>query len=362
LHVVRPGWSFDTLVPYLLRDWTGTFELQVTSARIGAALKHVFPDPRGKSVAFAGCGAGGLLAEISGDFERILGFDLTLPILAAARQLLDGKTLDLPLPRVLNESGLVSLHRRDPRLARQKVELIAMDALDMAFANQSVDCVVSVFLTDILPDPSALAHEVHRVLSENGIWINYGPSGNNLRALWRFDQTEAAAFFATAGFTVLQAKVQRGTNLDLTGVCPLTSFRNAMFYLTIARKIRKAEATAAARTPGPDELWEIVPRHFPGARLVHRLESGEGSGILLQHDRNPERAESWELGGRAARMMVLVDGLRTIGEIAVLLFTVVEDARVQAAVAPNPAPAVTGSDLSGSEALRQRALLARIWR
>jgi hypothetical protein len=50
------------------------------------------------------------------------------------------------------------------------------------------------------------------------------------------------------------------------------------------------------------------------------------------------------------------------GEIVVRLFTGVEDARVQAAVAPNPAPAVTGSHLSDSKALRQRALLARIWR
>src|SRR5271169_3191052 len=46
-RVVRPGWRFDTLAPYLLRDWTNTSELQVTNSRIGAALEHVFPDPRG---------------------------------------------------------------------------------------------------------------------------------------------------------------------------------------------------------------------------------------------------------------------------------------------------------------------------
>jgi uncharacterized protein YbaR (Trm112 family) len=80
-QVVRSGWRFDTLAPYLLRDWTNTSELEVTNSRIGAALEQVFPDPRGKSVAFAGCGAGGLLAEVSADFARVLGFDLTLPIL-----------------------------------------------------------------------------------------------------------------------------------------------------------------------------------------------------------------------------------------------------------------------------------------
>ena len=194
-----------------------------------------------------------------------------------------------------------------------------MDALDTAFADRSIDCVVTAFLTDILADPRALADEVHRVLSDNGVWINYGPSGNNLRALWRFDQTEAAAFFKKAGFTVVQAEAHRGTNLDISGVCPSVSFRNAVFYMTVARKTREAEARPTERTPAPDEVWEIVPRHFPGARLVQRLGSAENSGIVLQHDRIPGRAENWEVGGRAARMMVLVDGKRTVSEIADLL-------------------------------------------
>jgi hypothetical protein len=59
--------------------------------------------------------------------------------------------------------------------------------------------------------------------------------------------------------------------------------------------------------------------HFPGAHLVHRLEATEGSGMQLQHDRIPGRAETWEIGGRAARIMVQVDGKRTVGEISELL-------------------------------------------
>jgi SAM-dependent methyltransferase len=318
-QAVPPGWSLDALVPYLLRDWTQAPELRAAGARINAALEHAFPDPRSKMVAFAGCGAGGLLAEISPQFERILGFDLTLPILAAARRLLDGETLDLALPRVLNERGRITLGRHDLRSARTPVDLVAMDTLDTAFADGSIDCIVTVFLTDILPDPRDLAAEVHRVLPENGVWINYGPSGNNLKALWRFDQTEAEVFFKTAGFTVVQAEAQRGTNLDISDACPSISFRNAILYMTLARKTRRAKALPAVRTPRPDELWETIPQHFPGARLVHRLEAAEENCILLQHDRVPGRAESWRLGSRAARIMALVDGKRTVGEITDLL-------------------------------------------
>jgi len=51
-QVARPGWRFDTLVPYLLRDWTNTPELCVTSSRIGARSITSFPE-----VVFARCGA-----------------------------------------------------------------------------------------------------------------------------------------------------------------------------------------------------------------------------------------------------------------------------------------------------------------
>ncbi len=317
-QVVRPGWNFDVLTPYLLRDWTNSSELQVMSSKVGAALERAFPDPRGKSVAFAGCGAGGLPAGLSADFKRVLGFDLTLPILAAARHILDGKSLELALPRTLSESGCVSLGKHG-RLGESRAELLAMDALETAFADRSMDCLVTVFLTDILPDPRALADEVHRVLADDGVWINYGPSGNNLRALWRFDQTEAAAFFRTAGFKVIHAEAHRTTVLDISNVCPPASFRNAVCYLTLTRKEGRAERRTTAPTPSPDEIPGIVPQHFPGARLVHQLEAAANGGIVFQHDRAPGRTEMWNANDRASRMLALVDGKRTVREIAELL-------------------------------------------
>jgi SAM-dependent methyltransferase len=318
-QVLRPGWSFDTLTPYLLRDWTNSSELQVTSSRIGAALERACPDPRGKRVAFAGCGAGGLLAKISTDFGRVLAFDLTLPILAAARHILDGKTLELALPRIWHESGRISLGAHGGRSGHSPVELFAMDALETAFADRSIDCIVTVFLTDILPDPRALADEVHRILSDDGVWINYGPSGNNLKGLWRFDQREGATFFEAAGFGVMHAEASRSTNLDVSDVCPSMSFRNTVCYLTLARKCGQPEARASVRSPDPAEIREVVPRHFPGARLVHQLQTAEKGGMAFQHDRVPGRVHNWQLGDRAARIMLLVDGSRTVGEIAGLL-------------------------------------------
>jgi SAM-dependent methyltransferase/uncharacterized protein YbaR (Trm112 family) len=329
MQAMRPGWNFETMLPYLLRDWSDAPELRDTSSRIGEVLKRTFPDPRGKSVVFAGCGAAGLLAETPPGFARVVGYDLTFPILAAARQLLDGITLEFPLPRAVNEARRVALRRRDRQSGKSAAELAAMDVLDTGFPDGSVDCVVTVFLTDILPDPRALGDEIRRILRKDGVWLNYGPSGNNLNALWRFDQTEGTAFFEAAGFTVIEAEARRGTNLDVRSAYPAVSFRNVMCYLTAARNagqpekwLREAppgETSPGEAPPGPGELAPIVPRHFPGAHLVHPLEPAEEGKILFQHDRIPGRGESWQIGGRAARILALVDGKRSVGDIAELL-------------------------------------------
>ncbi len=318
VHAVRPGWAFETMIPYLLRDWSGTSELRDTSSRIGDALRRAFPDPRGRSVVLAGCGAAGLLADMPPGFARVIGFDLTLPILAAARRLLDGITLELPLPRVLNEARRVSLRRGDRQSGEPGVELVAMDVLDTAFPDGAVDCVVTVFLTDILPDPLALAGEVHRILSKDGVWINYGPSGNNLKALWHFDQTEGTSFFDAAGFEVIEAEAARGTNLDVTNVCPSVSFRDVVCYLTASRKSAGPANRLSETPPKPGEVAALIPRHFPGAHLTHPLEMAEAK-IHFQHERLAGRSESWQIGGRAARALMLVDGKRTVSDIAELL-------------------------------------------
>src|SRR5207253_4183256 len=87
--------------------------------------------------------------------------------------------------------------------------------------------------------PRRLASEIHRILCDDGVWINYGPSGP-LQAFFRFDQTESAAFLDAAGFTVIGAEAYRTTYLDLSRDFPSWSFQNHVCYLTSARKTGEA--------------------------------------------------------------------------------------------------------------------------
>jgi SAM-dependent methyltransferase len=318
----RSGWTVDALLPYLLRDWTSTPELAAIGARIGTALKQVFPEPSGTSVVFAACGAAGLLAEVPPEFERILGFDLTFPVLRAARHLLDGNSLDLAMAPAIKHTGRITLRRHEGRASSRHVELVAMDALDTAFADGSVACVVTSFLIDLFPEPRKLASEIHRILCDDGVWINYGPSGP-LQAFFRFDQTESAAFLDAAGFTVIGAEAYRTTYLDLSRDCPSWSFQNHICYLTTARKTGAAKEKLVRRTPNAAEIPEIVPQHFPGANLVQRhnlegqnLEAEKTPITILRHDGVPGRTISLEITGDTARVMTLVDGERTVDQIA----------------------------------------------
>ncbi|MGE0257328.1 MAG: methyltransferase domain-containing protein [Alphaproteobacteria bacterium] len=311
------GWTLEALVPFLLRDWTQTTELEDIKDRIGVALRRAFGDFSEKSAVFPGCGAAGLLAKLAPEFGQILGFDLTLPALRAARDLLDGKTLDLALPRMIHPAGHVILRGDNNGSAEPPVMLAAMDAFNTAFADGSVDCVVTAFLLDLMPAPRGLASEIHRILRDGGVWINYGPSGP-LKALWRFDQNESAAFLETAGFSVIEADAYRTTHLDVSRDFPSWSFQNHVCYLTSARKTGHVTDTPTPTTPGAAEIPQIVPHHFPGAQLIQRQRLGTDAKptTVLRHERYPSRPQTMRVSNEAARLVALVDGQRTVAEIA----------------------------------------------
>jgi len=314
--VARSGWTPDQLFPYLLRDWTNTEEFGAASAAICGAVERAFPDRSDKTVVCAGCGAGGLLAELRG-FENVWGFDLSLPTLFAARHLIDGSTLDLSLPHAINPAGKITLHARPGARAQANVRVLAMDALDTAFADGALDCVITSFMLDLLPDPRKLAAEIHRILSVGGVWINYGPSGP-LTAFWRFDQTECAAFFEACGLDVTESKSYRTTYLDLSRDCPAWSFQNHVCYLTSARKSDRTVQREKASAPTRDEMASLIPQHFPNATIIERRSLGadQKRALVLRREPIPGRAESTQIGSDAARILELVDGKRTVQDIA----------------------------------------------
>jgi SAM-dependent methyltransferase len=315
----RKGWTFEALFPYLLRDWTNTPELGAVDAVIRSALQQEFGNIAKTTIAVAGCGAGGLVAGIANDFDSVFGFDLTLSAIYAARCLLDGKSLDFAVPSCVQKSGYLSLTAKDGNGGRSHVDLLVMDAFDTAFDDNSIDAVVTSFIVDLLPDPRRMAREIHRIVRDKGVWINYGPSGP-LNATWRFDQAESAAFFESEGFSVRRTDEYRASYLDLTRDCPSWSYQSHMCYLTVGRKSEKQGNDLEESYQHRANIFDAVPQLFPGALLVRTqpLLPQQKHTIVLRHERIPGRIESFEIDPDTAEIISLIDGKRTVGEIAEL--------------------------------------------
>ena len=70
--------------------------------------------------------------------------------------------------------------------------------------------------------------------------------------------------------------------------------------------------------PNAAEIPGVVPQHFPDANLVHRQNLGaeQTRTVILRHDGVPGRTISLQISSGAAQVMMLVDGKRTVDEIA----------------------------------------------
>jgi hypothetical protein len=74
-------------------------------------------------------------------------------------------------------------------------------------------------------------------------------------------------------------------------------------------------------TPGLAEIPQLIPEHFPGATLIRRerLEGEHKHSAHLRHERSPGIVENLDVGSDTARVVALVDGKRTVLEIANIL-------------------------------------------
>lgn len=233
--VVR-GWDVGALLPYLLRDWKCSRELDEAAHFVSARMdRHLLPSSRGTLV-MLGCGAGGLTQRLARGFARVLGVELSVPMLLALRNLQLGRPLQLEFP-VSGEHGAVrsTVLLEADEGALDNITFVVADACNTPLAAGSVDCVVTSFLLDVVDDPRAVAREVYRILADSGLWINYGPS-SGLTAVWRFDEHEVATFMAALGFSVLETGSHRTTHLDLREIDESIHYQSHTCYVAAARK------------------------------------------------------------------------------------------------------------------------------
>jgi len=109
-------------------------------------LREFVGQVAGKSILDLGCGSGVQMVQFVPVCQKIVGVDISEPMLEAARKLLKA-------------------------LPKRNWELFSADARHLPFADQSFDIIFTLGLLDYVADPGAVLHECRRLLKPAGIIV-----------------------------------------------------------------------------------------------------------------------------------------------------------------------------------------------
>jgi SAM-dependent methyltransferase len=295
LALQLPGWTVASLLPYFYQDWGNTPSFDLMCTRLGAAVeRHVSCR---STVAVLGCGAGGLVSSFARRFDTVVGVDLSLLGLLLARQLLDGGALRLGMHadnEDLPEFPIVTVRGAEQPAAN--TSLVAANVADLPFADGSMGCIVTQYLLDIVPDAGAVLDEINRVLSDGGIWLNYGCPFRLLTdppALRGRVARDMPALLEVAGFELLEAQTHRHDHLNLSALTNAAVTRQHSVVAFAARKRRalprRADASAFDAYFGGE--------HRPLFELRARLAAGTPLTCLLGSELRGETSQPMALFG-----------------------------------------------------------------
>jgi SAM-dependent methyltransferase len=314
------GWSFAEMLPNAYADWAG--KRDPARDRIAADVaRHA----RDRSVALVlGCGGAALVGDLAGLFDVAYGVDLSLPALLLARRLLDGESLRIPL---MTSTALESVSIATDGSARphRQARLVVGDAAALPFADGSMSVVVTPYLLDIVPDPSAVLREVNRVLYPEGLWIQHGLPfrlREDPPALVRRTGDAWPALVAHFGFDAVAFERVEHLHHDVWAVDPWARVNlHAVLYAVSRKRARvprddAAQALASyfagetaalrARIPSLAEIEiEVVTRLGPGGRELNRR-LRLGGDLRLRSGHHDE----------LLALLAAIDGARSVAALA----------------------------------------------
>ena len=178
------GYHFNDALYYLWSDWAGTpaGERQIaTIQQLVSANSRRYCDHRGRAV-YLGAGLGRYAFEGGKHFSSVLAVELSFAC-AALFTAVRAAPIDFCMVHwgAASEHELVEIHRAvfPIESGGTNVDYVIADARALPIADASLDAVISIFFTDVVP-LSMLLPEVRRVLRPGGRFINVGPLAYHL--------------------------------------------------------------------------------------------------------------------------------------------------------------------------------------
>src|SRR5262249_37011337 len=178
-----PGWNigyqFNNALWHLWSDWAGTpaGEHQIaTIQRLVSASIRSYCEHGGRAV-YLGAGLGRHAFEGAKHFSSVVATELSFAA-AALFMAVRAAPVDFCMVhwKAMSERELVEMHRAvfPTEEYGTNVEYVIADARALPIPDASMEAVVSIFFTDIVP-LSKLLPEVRRVLRPGGRFISVGP-------------------------------------------------------------------------------------------------------------------------------------------------------------------------------------------
>jgi ubiquinone/menaquinone biosynthesis C-methylase UbiE/uncharacterized protein YbaR (Trm112 family) len=290
--------GLNTYYANIHRDWCWGDEENDASLRQIQAVAQDSADLGNTLV--LGAGAGRLAYDIHRAFNcpSTVALDFNPMLLLVAKKVAAGEQLkmhEFPIaPRSLEDDAVLRTLSA-PEIAGDGFELVLGDALRPPFAAGSFDTVVTPWLIDIITeDLSVFAARINKLLKKEGRWINFGSLAFHAPGrAERYSPEETKAIVAESGFS--DPYVSEAT---IPYMCSPASrhARQERVFTFSAWKERKVDNPARHRAL-PD--WIVT-----GKEAVPLLQSFRTQAMTTQI---------------YSFMMSLVDGKRSIEEMAVVL-------------------------------------------
>lgn len=196
---------------YLKRDWCGLPEAEEQLGIIRNNLSAIIREHchETKTALVLGAGLGRIAWDISDHFDHLYATDLALPMASFYNRIAQGQQInfaDINFTQIRYNVhstknmvasaaavGYTDKHRED---INNKISYFLSDATRLPLPDRSVSCIFSVYFTDVLPFQQ-LFPEVNRVLKKDGLFIHFGPLGNNfsqVQAMFTAEDIKAYLF------------------------------------------------------------------------------------------------------------------------------------------------------------------------
>ncbi len=237
------AYGAEGLIAHLRRDWSHEPECEAELEGLLAATRGELQSAgiRGGRALVLGAGLGRLAEEVAGMGFKTHAVELAAPLAIAAALVRKGP-LEAYCIQTRNAYRALDQARRFEAHwvagdGRQAAQPLIADATALPHGNESVDVVISVYFTDVVP-PKKLIPEIRRVLRRGGQFVHVGPLGYHAPdAADHLAADDLLDEFRLHGFQVSEPRWIEGTHHLQTVSMHECRFHNLVFSATSDRLV-----------------------------------------------------------------------------------------------------------------------------